>query len=365
MHISVVFSKYVGRQFLTWFGVMMLALLGVIALFDLIEQIRRVSGNPDAGFGLVFTMSLLKLPYLAEQAVPFAILFGAMFAFWRLNRSHELVVIRAAGVSAWQFLLPVLFLAAAIGLFKVLVFHQIASTLLLQYEQLEARHIKGTSSLAALSRDGLWLRQSTDEGNYILYAQRVSPRDMRLNRVIVFLMRDGDRFAGRIDAATARLENGYWALEDARVSGPTAGTSRRVADYRIVTNMTPENIQDSFAPPETMSFWELPRFIAVLQKAGFSALRHQIYWQSQLAEPLLLAALVLLAAAFSLRPVRRGRTGLMIVTGIGVAFLLFFMSDVVYALGVSARIPVLLSAWSPSVISALLGTTMLFHLEDG
>ena len=114
-----------------------------------------------------------------------------------------------------------------------------------------------------------------------------------------------------------------------------------------------------------MSFWALPRFISVLEAAGFSGLRHRLYWHSQLAVPVLLSAMVLLAATFSLRPMRRGGTGLAVVCGVATGFLLYFLSDVVSALGASARVPVALAAWSPAVVSCLLGTAMLFHLEDG
>ena len=144
-----------------------------------------------------------------------------------------------------------------------------------------------------------------------------------------------------------------------------SGAPIKISEHRIATDLTVDNINDSFAPPETLSFWSMPRFIAVLEAAGFSALRHRIHWQSRLAQPLLLCAMVILAATFSLGHVRRGGTMLIASIGITAGFLLFFMSDVVRALGASGSVPVFLAAWSPAVISGLLGIAVLFHLEDG
>ena len=364
MRLSKTLSIYIGRQFLFWFASVILVLVGIIVLFDLIELFRRTSGRESATAQVVLEMAILKVPRMIEEAVPFATLFGAMFAFWRLNRGHEIVVARAAGVSVWQFLYPVIMLAVLIGGFSVVVFNPLSAAMLLRYEQLEAKHIRGKSSLAAVSNEGLWLRQATDQGHYVLHAQEVAPREMKLRKVVVFLIHDLDTFAGRIDAPVARLEDGYWALDEVRVTGP-GGPPRYLKRHRIDTDLTPENINDSFAPPETMSFWALPEFIAVLKAAGFSGLRHRLYWHSRLALPLLLSAMVLLAATFSFRPVRRGGAGLAIAGGVAVGFLLYFLSDVVAALGVSARIPVVLAAWSPATVSCLLGTAMLFHLEDG
>lgn len=358
------FSNYVARKYLFWCASVTLVLAAIVLLLDFVELLRRMAGREGASFGLVLSMALFKLPNMVQKIVPFAVLFGSMLAFWRLNRNHELVVARAAGVSVWQFLMPVLIVAALIGTFKITLFNPFSAATLRHYEQLEARYIKGRSSLAAVSGDGMWLRQTVDGGNYVIHAQELSPRQMELRRVIVFLFEGTDKFVGRVDAPVAHLQKGYWVLEDARITTPQ-GPARPAPLYRIETEITPENIYDSFAPPETLSFWSLPRFIGVLEKAGFSGLRHRLYWNTQLAEPFLLCAMVLVAAAFSLRPIRSGGAGVLIAAGVGAGLLLYFLSDVVFALGVSARIPIILAAWSPATVTSLLGAAMLFHLEDG
>lgn len=364
MHVSRTFSFYVSRQFLLWVLATILILVAIVEIFDVLELFRRTAKNADTTTWTVITMALLKMSHLVERLVPFAVLFGAMFTFFRLNRYQELVVARASGVSAWQFLLPLLVLAFFIGVFQITVFNPFAAAMLLEYEKLEAQHIRGKSSLAAVSDEGLWLRQRTDQGHYILHAAEVFPSAMELREVIVFQMRDQDRFAGRIDAATARLVPGSWMLKDARINS-LAGAPTVVSNHRLMTDLTPENINDSFAPPETLSFWSLPQFISVLEKAGFSALRHRLDWNSRLAQPFLLCAMVLIAATFSLRHVRRGGAMVLAAAGIGTGFLLFFMSDVIGALGASGSIPVILAAWSPAAICGLLGAAVLFHLEDG
>jgi lipopolysaccharide export system permease protein len=75
--------------------------------------------------------------------------------------------------------------------------------------------------------------------------------------------------------------------------------------------------------------------------------------------------MVLIAATFSLRMTRRGKTGLMVAGGVLVGFVLYFISDLTYALGLSGAIPPILAAWTPTGVSLLLGVSLLFHLEDG
>ncbi len=365
MRLSRTFSSYVGRQFLYSFLAFTVGLLAIIMLFDTLELFRRVSGRVEvAGTRTVISMAFLKLPTVAEKLIPFSALLGAMLAFWRLNRYNEFVVARAAGVSIWQFLAAPVAIAIFIGLFKIAIFNPFSSAMLLKYEILEARYIRGKSSLAALANQGIWFRQSTNTGQYILRARSISTFDVRLDKVIVYLMQGDDRFVGRIDAKSATLEPGFWRLDNPVLTKPNKAPAR-FDIHRLPTDLTSGNINDSFAPPETISFWALPGFIEVLENAGFSGVRHMLHWHTHLALPLMLAAVVVLAATFSLRPIRRGGAAVLLVAGVGTGFLLYFLSDVVYALGVSSKIPVVMAAWSPALITSFLAIAVLLHLEDG
>lgn len=364
MRLSRTLSIYIGRQFLYWFGCVFLSLLALVFIFDLVELLRRVAARQQAGLGLVVQLALLKLPTMAQTLLPFTVLFGTMLTYWRLTRSQELVIARAAGVSVWQFLLPALVAAVLIGGFRTALFNPVASVLTQRYEQLEAQIFRGRTSLLAVSEAGIWLRQMSDRGQSILHAQGIAQQRMELIDVTIFLYEGLDRYTGRIDAASARLEEGAWMIRDAVVSMGDRPPMREPA-MRLSTDLTLETIQDSFAAPETMSFWDLPAFIDVLERAGFSAARHRLHFHGLLAAPIMLFAMVLIAATFSLRMVRRG--GAMAVAGAGilVGFLVYFASDVIFALGLSGRLPVELAAWTPASVSTLLGIAMLLHLEDG
>lgn len=367
MRLSSTLSVYIGRHFLFSFLSLFLLFLGLIFIFDTVELLRRAAGRPEVTFGMVIELALLKLPHMGQLTFPFAVLFGGMAAFWRLTRNNELVVTRSAGVSVWQFLLPVLVVAFLLGVFRITVMNPLASTMLARFERLESVLLKGSQSSLALSASGnLWLRQAGQKGQVVLNASGVllQKRNVELRDVTFFLYEGTDRFIGRIDAERAYLEDGFWRLRNAREHQPEK-PPRFEAEHWLETDLTLSKIQDSFAPPETMSFWDLPGFIDTLHNAGFSALRHRLYLHSLFAVPFLMAAMVLLAATFTLRHVRRGGTTVLIASGMLTGFVFYFFSDVVLALGLSGSIPVILAAWTPSGVTALLGIAMLLHLEDG
>ncbi len=364
MSLSWTLSRYLALQFLTSVGLVFGLCVTLGFVIDIVELLNRTAGKEAVPLASIMGMALLKLPNLTEKMMPFAILFGAIWNFARLTRSQELVVARASGVSAWLFLAPALVVSLFVGIFMTTVYNPFAARLVSRYEELEARYIRGRSSLLAVSSNGLWLRQGDEKGQTVIHALRVSDSGLRLQDVIMFIYEGKDLFRGRIDAREASLLKDKWHLERAWVTGP----DRPAVFYPtldVKTSLTPDKIQESFATPDTIAFWDLPQFISQAEAAGFSATKHRLHYHALLAGPALLCAMIFVAAAFSLRLARLGGAARLILSGVLTGFLLYFFTDVTHALGISGIVPVALAAWAPATTALLLGMASLFNQEDG
>ena len=363
-HISWTFSFYVAKRFFAGFLLILASVSLIILLVDFVELLRRTGSKDDVTLQLVLQMTVFKFPQVLQKILPFAILFGGMLSLWRLTKANELVAARTSGVSVWQFLAPAVIVAVLIGLVYVSTVNPLGSTMMLRYQQMNERYIKGRLELFKISRSGMWLRQSGSEGQSVLRASTMTSPDMVLKDVTIYRYDANNRFSGRLDAAEARLVPGAWHLKKVLVTAPGKPSTRRPT-YRLSTDWTPAKIKDSFSKPETMSFWQLPAFIALLDRAGFTATRHRVYWYSLLAMPVMFAAMVLIAACFSLRLARRVGVAIMISCGVVFSFFILFVSEVVLAFGLSDTIPASLAAWTPVAVTALIGTSILLHLEEG
>ena len=137
------------------------------------------------------------------------------------------------------------------------------------------------------------------------------------------------------------------------------------ATMSLPTDLTVARVQESFASPDTLSFWALPGFIALLDRSGFSSIRHRLHFQALLALPLLCATMALVSAGFSMRPARRGGVAQMIGSGVAAGFALFVVSKMAEEFGQSGALPVALAAWAPAASGLMLALALLLHTEDG
>jgi lipopolysaccharide export system permease protein len=355
--------RYLARQFLLGVGMIYSAFLLLAFSIDIVNLIDRTSGR-GVSTGVIAGMALLQLPDLGQKLLPFSVLLGGVYCFVRLSRSQELVATRAAGVSAWDFLVPPLAVAIGIGVFVVLAVTPISSRMLQQFSALEAKYIKGEASQLSISINGLWLRQGNEKAQSVIHALTASDQGAHLDDVIVFLYGPNDHVDGRIDARSADLSRGAWTLNDAWVSGPD-GRVKHYDHYETKTTLTREQILESFAPPDTLSFWTLPHFIREAESAGFSAIRYRMYLFSLFALPVLFAAMVFMAASFSLKLLRTSSIGRLVLISALSGFGVYFFSNFTFTLGQSGILPVVLAATAPAAAAILIGMTLVFHQEDG
>ncbi len=358
---------YFARRFLWTFLSIFFTFVMLLGLIDLVDELQDF---PDLTFGEVLEIVLLKLPKANYEILPLIVILASVALFVRLARSSELVVVRAAGRSALGSLIAPLTVAAMIGILSVTMLNPIVAASSKRYNDLVNTYVGFGSNVLAISAEGLWLRQGTSDGQTVIHAARASSDvSVLFDATFVSFSPEGEPLS-RIAARTATLAEGEWQLTKAKKWDLGRGRNPESEaitseEMSIPSSLTQARIVESFGKPEYIPIWDLPRFIAQLEQAGFSARRYEMWFQMELARPLFLTALVLVAAAFTMRHSRLGNTGVAVLTAVMLGFSLHYIRNFAQILGENGQIPILLAAWAPPVASLLLALGIVLHMEDG
>ena len=351
------------RFMIAIFAVFSVCLL-LIFLIDFVEVLRQTGKNADVGILTTFLITALRVPGFAEITLPFAVLIGSLMTFMMLSRNSELVIIRAAGMSIWQFIIPGVIAGLVIGTVAVLAYNPLAAWAKAESERMFATAFGKSSSILQTSRSGAWLRQNGEDGPSVIQAKASANAGTLLTGVTIYQFNRQKNFMERLDAAKAELRFGRWELSEVWVSG----TGREPVFYKryiLSTFLSPTQVKDSIGSAQSISFWDLPNFIQIAEKAGLSSDPYRVQYQGLLAMPLVLITMVLLAATCSLRSFRFGNIQFMILTGLGAGFGFFMFAEVSRNIGKSGLAEPMVTAWSPGVITCCLALTVLLHQEDG
>jgi lipopolysaccharide export system permease protein len=356
-------SRYFGWRFFSAVLAVFGGTLILTATIDFLELMRRAGDVKDASALLIAKITFFRVPFITERVMPFSVLVGAMFCYLNLSRRMELVIARAAGISAWQFTAPAIIIAALIGVGATTLYNPISATLREQSTRLEAELFGNDNSFRAPST-GFWLRQRSDEGQAVINAKSSRQQGIELGGVTIFRFDPAGRFRDRIEGKSATLETGYWRIEDARVYAPGMAPAERET-LRLTTSLVPAQVGESFATPETVPFWQLSSYIELAESVGVGAAGYRLQYYQLLAQPFYLVAMVLLAAAVSLRFFRFGGVQKTVIGGVGAGFLLYVVAKITGDLSKASLMAPTAAAALPPAIGGIVGLIALLHQEDG
>ncbi len=363
----MILHYYFARKFLLTFLGLFIVFIVLLGLINLVDDLHDF---PDMSFAGVVEIVLLKIPHAVYQILPLIIILSTVSFFVSLARSSELVVMRASGRSALRGLLAPVFVAAMIGIVTVTMLNPIVAATAKQRNDILSVYRNEGSSALAIASEGLWLRQGSTTGQTVIHAAKASSDVSTLYDASFIKFSPEGVPLQRIAARSARLGTGEWHLQSAKVwslapGGNPEATAILRDELLLPTELTKDRIIDSFGKPAFIPIWDLPRFINQLEQAGFSARRYAVWFQSELAQPLFLMAMVLISAAFTMRPARLSNTGLAVLSAVLLGFGLHYIRNLAQILGSNGQIPILLAAWAPQLAALLLAFGLLLHMEEG
>jgi lipopolysaccharide export system permease protein len=345
-------DRYIGAQVI----VAILGVLGVIVglalLFAFIDELADVEGN--YGLQQAAWYVLLTLPRRVYEMLPMAALIGCLIGLGGLASSSELTVMRAAGVSigriVWAVMKPMLVLVLA----GILIGEYLApwSENLAQSNRAMAQG----GGEAQSAKRGLWHRQ----GDEFVHINAVQPNGV-LYGVTRYRFDDQRHLQSSSFARRALYQGDHWQLENV-VTTNFLGRSTEVvkaASERWEVELNPQLLGTVVLEPDALSVTGLWRYIHYLAEQGLNNGQYWLAFWTKVLQPVVTAALVLMAISFIFGPLRSVTLGQRVFTGVLVGFVFSIAQDLLGPSSLVFGFSPLLAVLIPVAICALAGVGLL------
>lgn len=363
-------SRYLYRQTFNGLILAFIIIVSLIVVVDFVGLSRRFGALENVNSFTILHLTFMKMPSVLEDILPFIILFGVMWSMSQLNRRSELVAMRAAGYSAWHFIIPPTVLSAFVGILATTLANPAAAFLDKQYEADLLTISRNAAHGKSVIGNRVWMREVMPDGSTLVIRARnadVEKAELMDTTFIYYRYSENSspQFERRFDAEKAILTPKKWHLTDVLKHTNQSALAQVQTNLELPSTLIPGDLVERLAKPDSFSFWSLPHVISSARQAGLESLRYELKWQNLLALPLTLAAMAMIGATFSFRLVRLGGTFRMIVFGTAIGFALYFAGDMLQALGATRILPSVVAVWAPPAFVFLAGLIRVTILEDG
>tara|TARA_A100001234_G_scaffold165951_1_gene147144 strand:- start:243 stop:1349 length:1107 start_codon:yes stop_codon:yes gene_type:complete len=329
---------YIFYRFFYSFLITFTILAIIIFVGDFVEQFRKSAGK-NVPIRIIFQLAALNFPSLITFTLPITAFLGSIMAHLILIRNSESIIISAVGFSSLKAAIPAILLYVFISLVFITIANPLIAVFDKHYSELEYKYIDRVDKFASITKNGLWLKQENDEKNLssVLYAQKIQNKGKDLYNFMVLEYDDKGAFQGRLDGEFAELINGYWAMSNIQIS-PKYGETSFEENILYKTNIKLEDITDSLSSPSSISIYRLLTFISFLESLGYSAIDFKMHLYDLIFLPLFIASMVLLASAIVMNLKQNDKFTKIIIYSFIIIFIIYFLSNLLDALGSTSQI---------------------------
>ena len=363
----LILDEYVLLEFLKMF-VMVLAgfvlMMLVFTFFDLIGDILR----NHIGLSTVGAYLVNLTPYMVYQITPLSVLIAVLVTFSLLNRSSELIAMKATGISIYRLVIPVLVIAAVLAC-ALFAFDQYYLPQANRKQEALRNIIKGRPAQTTLNPDQKWIfgQQRPGEPGRVFYYQFFDPDQKVFSNLTLFEFDPktfaltkrifASRVAWNEDDHTWSFENGWErTMQEANPTSFREFQTATFADMHEEPGYFTKEKQQS----QEMNFGELQHYIADLQQGGFDTIRLRVQLYDKLAYPLVTIVMAMLAIPFAVSMGKRGSlTAVVAAVGIGLGY--WVVAGLFDAMGGHNFLPSAIAAWSPDILFGLTGGYLLLR----
>ncbi len=360
---SKTLSRYMVKMLITRFIGILLGLVSVLMMLVLLAQADDVLAAEGASWVSIVSFIALRAPQLASQFAPFATLIASLLTLATLNQNSEVVVMKAAGLSAHRILLPL-----GLATFMIAGVHFVFNETVVVDANAELEYWEANDFAIDLPpNEGPVGRVWIKEENTLILVENVSEIGNRvvLDVISIFEKSDIGHLRAMARADFAIYQNNEWTLHEVRRFDVESHNLAITPSIKWNISVEPERFLALTVRPDHVSFIQLWKSIQQLEREGLSTDQPMASFLQKFAAPASSLLMPLLAAVAAFGVTRAGNLIIRLVFGMALGFSFFVADNFMLAMGEFGVAPPLLAAWSPFLLFLLVGYAVLFNTEEG
>ena len=360
---SFVINKYLSKEFLKVILNMSVGFFCLGFIFTLIEEINFFK-DFDVGINLPILLTFLFVPSLLYKMFPFVVLLSGIWFFLKIKRTDEIIAMKVSGMSNWSIILVPSILSLILGIFFVTSINPITSVLVKKYESVKGSFEKDQEYLAAITVNGIWIKEKDLKKNNIIRATNLENK--YLKELTIYEFNKENEFVRRIQANSADISSLKWILNDVTILDSEGNyLSQNIDKLSYVSMYDIKKIKSLYSNLDTISFWSLDNEIKLLEERGYSTREMRAKLQRSLAFPFFLLSMILLSGVFTLGyNLNKNDNWAYVFIAIISSVLIFFFNDFSAVLGKTEKLPIELSVWMPIIIIFIFGTVGMINANQ-
>ena len=338
-----------------------LIIITILVLFLNLLEISRILEKDNTTLGFFLLLSLLKLPTIISEIIPFVVILSIAFLFKNLITNNELISIRNMGFSILDIFKPIAIAIFLFGLFILLFINPLAANFENNFNNLTSKKYPNMYSIKFIN-EGMWIKNISEDNNknYI----NISKINLdNMNAEEIKILNINNKFNKIIIAEKGQIIDKIFKLQNVSILNINNDKFEKVEFYNLILNFDKSNIIDSMLNFKFIPFYKYKKHVNNLKKFNLHSSEVSLYYLSEILKPIFLVIIGFTVMGFSGKFKRNENFFKVLFISILIGFLIFLLKEIVTALTTTMEISFIFSYFIIFMFPLTIGLYQMIRIE--
>lgn len=338
-----------------------LIIITILVLFLNLLEISRILEKENTTLGFFLLLSLLKLPTIISEIIPFVVILSIAFLFKNLITNNELISIRNMGFSILDIFKPIAIAIFLFGLFILLFINPLAAKFENNFNNLTSKKYPNMYSIKFIN-EGMWIKNISEDNNknYI----NISKINLdNMNAEEIKILNINNKFNKIIIAEKGQIIDKIFKLQNVSILNINNDKFEKVEFYNLILNFDKSNIIDSILNFKFIPFYKYKKHVNNLKKFNLHSSEVSLYYLSEILKPIFLVIIGFTVMGFSGKFKRNENFFKVLFISILIGFLIFLLKEIVTALTTTMEISFIFSYFIIFMFPLIIGLYQMIRIE--
>ena len=339
-----------------------LIIITIFVIFLNLLEISRILEKENTTLGFFLLLSLLKLPTIISEIIPFVVILSIAFLFKNLITNNELISIRNMGFSILDIFKPIAIAIFLFGLFILLFINPLAANFENNFNNLTSKKYPNMYSIKFIN-EGMWIKNISEDNN-INYINISKINLYNMNAEEIKILNINNKFNKIIIAEKGEIIDKIFKLQNVSIFNINNDKFEKVEFYNLILNFDKSNIIDSILNFKFIPFYKYKKHVNNLKKFNLHSSEVSLYYLSEILKPIFLVIIGFTVMGFSGKFKRNESFFKVLFISILIGFLIFLLKEIVTTLTTTMKISFIFSYFIIFMFPLMIGLYQMIRIES-
>ena len=331
-----------------------------VQLINLLE-ISRIIEEKNSNLSSILYLSLLKIPTVIVDIIPFVIVISTAFVYRNLINNNEIISMRNVGFSLLDIYKPIALAIFIVGLLTLIIINPLSSKFENIFNEKTTKNFSDQYSIN-IKNNELWIKNNKNlDEKYFINISNIDLESMVAKNIKIISITNDDNYF--FLSKTGRILDKQFKLNDVIILNIDNDKYSKKENLILDLNFNKNNLIDSISNYKYVPFYKYKEHLNSLKKFNLYSSEISLYYLSTIISPFFLVIVGFIVMGFSGKFKKNENFFKVLFISIRIGFLLFLLKEIITAFTIAYNIHFLLSYLIIFLIPFIIGLYQTINIE--